>query len=131
MTNDFARFRESSWAIAGASDDRGRYGYKIFRVLADAGFRVTPLHPRLTEIDGVKVYPSIADAPGEHDVLVFVVNPRIGETLLEPAKAAGIKTAWFQPGARSAELREKAVEMGFDVVDDCVLVRIADLAPDA
>lgn len=117
--------RNGRWAVAGASDDPSRFGYKILRALLDHGFDAAPIHPRLDAIDGVPVRRAVEEVPGGCAVLVLVVNPRVGIGLLDGAKAAGVQAVWMQPGAESPELAAKAAAMGFEVVEDCVLVRLS------
>jgi hypothetical protein len=126
MTSSVIRetLRMKSWAVVGASDDPGRYGYKLFRVLRDAGHTVYPIHPTLDEIDGVKCNARLTDLPAVPEVVDMVVNPRVGLKVFEEIAALGIKYVWMQPGTRSDEIRTFATEHGITLVEDCVLVRI-------
>lgn len=112
------------WAVVGASDDPGRYGYKIFRVLRDAGHTVYPIHPTLADIDGVACHARLSDLPEVPEVVDMVVNPRVGIKVFEEIAALGIRYVWLQPGTRSDEIREFARQHDITLVEDCVLVRI-------
>lgn len=50
-------------AILGASDKKDRYSYLALRSLMDKGHKVFPVNSSLTEIDGLKVYPSLSALP--------------------------------------------------------------------
>lgn len=113
-----------TWAVVGANDDPGKYGYRIWYVLKDRGYRVFAVNPRLQEIDGDKVYPAIGDLPEKPDVVDMVVNPKKGLQVMEDIAAAGIKYVWMQPGTRSDEIRAFAAEHGITLIEDCVLVRV-------
>ncbi len=117
-------FGMKTWAVVGAHDDPGRYGYKLFRILKDRGYEVYPIHPRLKEIDGEVVYKSISDLPKKPEVIDMVVNPEIGIKVFDEIKAAGIEYVWMQPGTRSDEIREFARDNDIHLIEDCVLVRI-------
>jgi predicted CoA-binding protein len=113
-----------TWAVVGATDDPGKYGYKLARVLKDAGRTVYPIHPTLSAIDEMAVYPSLKSLPAVPDIIDMVVNPRIGIGVMREAAELGIKTVWLQPGTRSDEIRAFAEEHGIELIEDCVLVRI-------
>ncbi|WDC83648.1 CoA-binding protein [Caloramator sp. mosi_1] len=53
----------------------------------------------------------------------MVINPVRGEKYIDEAAEVGIKYVWFQPGAESFEVIEKAKNYGMQVVHSkCVLV---------
>lgn len=116
--------RMKSWAVVGANDAPARYGYRIFRVLRDAGHDVFPIHPTLAEIDGVKCHARLSDLPTAPEVVDMVVNPRVGLKVFEEIRALGIRYVWMQPGTRSDEIRAFAQQHGIELIEDCVLVRI-------
>lgn len=116
-----------SWAVVGAHDDPARYGYKILRVLLDRGFTAYAIHPRLTQIDGVRVYKKLSELPEVPQVVDMVVNPDTGIKVMEEIRDLGIKYVWMQPGTRSDAIREFAKEHGIHLIEDCVLIRAAEL----
>lgn len=91
-------------AVIGASDNPEKYGHKIFRDLLAANFTVTGVNPKGTEILGQKIYPTIAGIPEKPELLLIVVPPKIGLTILEQAVAVGVSDVWFQPGAESEKI---------------------------
>lgn len=112
------------WAVVGANDDPGKYGYRIYKVLEDRGYTVFPVNPRLKEIEGQKVYASVLDLPEKPDVVDMVINPRTGLKVMAEIAQAGIKYVWMQPGTRSEEIRAFAEEHGVELIEDCVLIRV-------
>jgi predicted CoA-binding protein len=119
------------WAVLGATEDRSRYGWKIWRMLRDFGYHAAPINPRLDEIDGEPCHASITAVEPAPHVACFVVNPGIGLKLLEEAHGAGVRHAWLQPGARSEDLRQRAQALGIEVVEDCVLIQLGRRDPPA
>lgn len=117
------------WAVIGASDDRGRYGYRIYRLLKDRGYQVYPVNPNHEEIEGDRCYPDIASLPEPPEVVDFVVNPRDGARVMGDVAAAGIRYAWMQPGTRSDEIRGLARDGGVELIEDCVLIQIERFEP--
>jgi acyl-CoA synthetase (NDP forming) len=75
---DFAPFFEpKTVAVIGASDTPHRPNTTMWRKLREkveaGGASVYPVHPTKTEIDGVPVYPSITDVPGDEPLDLTVV----------------------------------------------------------
>src|SRR6185312_10640341 len=62
-------------AVIGASSEDGKIGNSVMKNLINGGYKgkIYPIHPKATEILGVKAYPSVKDVPGEIDVVVFAI----------------------------------------------------------
>lgn len=112
------------YAIVGASADPKKYGNIVFFDLKNAGYMVTPVNPKLGELGGVKAAGTLKDVRPVPDVAVVVVPPAVGLSILDDAKAAGVKKLWFQPGAESEEIREKSKHLGLAIVADrsCIMI---------
>ena len=92
-------------AIIGASSNEAKFGNIIIHNLLDKGFNVLPINPKEDEIAGLKVFKSVTELPRIEDIiLVFVVSPKIGISILKKAIESGYKNFYFQPGARSSEI---------------------------
>lgn len=110
------------WAVIGVTQDKTKFGYKIFKRLKEVGKEVYGVSPKYSDVDGEKLYLNISDIPKIPEVAVFVVNPSIGIKELEKINKMGIKNIWLQPGTISQELIEKADELELNQIDKCVLV---------
>ena len=97
---------QKRFAIVGATDNREKYGYEIFKNLRNRGYEVYPVNPRLKEIEGVTCYPSLADIPAKVDVVDVVVPPNVTEKVVRECKRLGLERIWLQPGAESEEAVE-------------------------
>ncbi|WP_058486797.1 CoA-binding protein [Defluviitalea phaphyphila] len=116
--------KKKVWAVVGATIDKEKYGYKIYKELKEAGYKVYPISPKYEEIDGDKVYKSLSDLPEKPEVVDFVVNPKIGIGVVEECAKLGIKNIWLQPGTVSEDLLNLAKEKGINAVEACVLVAL-------
>ncbi len=114
------------WAVAGATDNKEKFGYKVYRCLLDHGYTVYPIHPKLKEIDGHLCYASLEELPEKPDVVDFVVSPKIGEQTIRECAKLGIRNVWLQPGADAESVVRMGQELGLKVVCDCVLVRLGN-----
>ncbi len=56
-------------AVVGAKDKPGQPVDRVGRYLIGAGFRVIPVHPKRTEVWGLKAYPSLNDIPEPVDLV--------------------------------------------------------------
>lgn len=118
---DFVNHRV--WAIVGASQDRTKFGYRVFRSMRQAGYTVYPVNPRGGELDGSTVYPSLADLPQPPQVIDLVVPPEVTEQVVEEAHQLGLKRIWMQPGAESAKAIAYCHAHGMQVVyQACAMV---------
>lgn len=113
------------WAVIGASDNTEKFGYKIFKSMKDAGYTVYPVNPGVSEILGVKCYPSLADLPEKPQAVDVVVPAKVGEQIMKDCAQAGIKNVWLQPGANASNVVKIGKELGLEVIDTgCVMAEI-------
>ncbi len=116
-------FTSNTFAVVGATDKTHKFGYKVFKRLQKLGKPVFPIHPKSEEVDGEKVYKTLAELPSVPEAVNIIVPPAITEKVVEQCLKLGIKKVWMQPGAESAVAikfcEDNAIEL---VYNDCVLV---------
>lgn len=111
------------WAIVGASNDRSKFGNKIYRNLRSAGYKVYPVNPTVETVEGDPAFPTLVDLPEKPAVADIVVPAAVGMSIADDAAEAGIEYFWLQPGAESPELIAHAQELGLSVIHDaCAMV---------
>ena len=114
-----------NWAVVGATDNTEKYGYKIFKVMKEAGYNVFPVNPGVSEILGDKCYATLGELPVKPDAIDMVVPPKVGEQVLRECAQLGIKNVWLQPGANTDSVVNLAKELGLTVISShCVMVEI-------
>lgn len=114
-----------TWAVVGATDNKEKFGYKIFKVMLEAGLEVYPINTGVNEILGQKCYPALKDLPVKPDAVDIVVPPRVGEQILHECTELGITNVWLQPGADTQPVINLAKELGLTVVDHaCIMVEL-------
>jgi len=111
-----------NWVVVGASENKEKYGYKIFKRLKDLGYNVIPVNPNYEVIVGDKCYPNLMSLPQKPDVVNMVVSPKHGMKTIEEAAELGIKYIWLQPGTFNQELLDLAKEKGIETIQACVLI---------
>jgi predicted CoA-binding protein len=115
-------------AVVGASANPARASNFVLTYLlsSSADYEVWPVTPNETEILGAQCYPSLADLPGEPDIVdVFRRADQLPQVARE-AVEAGAGTFWMQLGLHSDEAVEIASAAGLNVVSNrCVKIEHA------
>lgn len=111
-------------AVLGASNNPERYSYQAVKLLAEKGHQVYPVHPRLTEIEGVKVYPSLGPIDAQLDTISIYVNPEISSQMIDEILAAKPRRVITNPGTENPLLKSKLEDAGVEVLEACTLVML-------
>jgi predicted CoA-binding protein len=113
-----------SFAVAGASTDREKYGNKVLRCYMQHGKRVVPVNPHASSVEGLASVPRVSDLPDHIQSLSVITPPRITEQVVEEAIIKGIRNIWMQPGAQSPLAVARCEEAGINLIADgsCLLV---------
>lgn len=110
--------------LIGATDKKDRYAYQAMKLLLEKGHRVYPVHPRIKEIEGLRVYQTVREVPEQiHTTTLYVGAPRstpiVGDILeCHPRRII------FNPGAENDTLEEQARNNGIETVRGCTLVML-------
>jgi len=116
-----------TYAVAGASNKREKFGNRVFRTLIESGRSTYPLNPAASEIEGHAAYASIVDLPVVPGALSIITPPKVTRKIVAAAIAAGIKNIWIQPGAQDEIASQSARDAGINIIDDgsCILFILA------
>ena len=114
----------TSIALIGASNNRNKYGNKIYRDLRNKGYNVTPINPKEEKIEGDRAYTSIEEMKELPDIANFVVPPPVAMKIAQNITNLGIKHLWFQPGSESEELEDwlKNTDEIEYLINACIMV---------
>ena len=112
-------------AILGASAERSKFGNKSLRAHLQAGYDVYPVNPKGGEIEGLTVYPTLADVPLEHlDRISVYLPPALALAMLDEIAAAACDKVWFNPGSESPEVLQRARALAIPAIADCSIVNL-------
>jgi uncharacterized protein len=81
-------------AVAGISRTN-KPGNAIFDKFVKEGYRVSGIHPTLTERNGSPCYPSLSAMPERPDGLFLITRPDLTETLTVDAVKIGVRYIWM------------------------------------
>ena len=122
-------------AVIGASADPGRPAFGVMRTLRRAGYDVVPVSPGVEEIEGLRCYPTLADAvraTGRVDIVDVFRRPEACVAHAREAVEVGARCLWLQLGIANAEAGRIAHEAGLSVVmDRCIAIEHRRLAGNA
>ncbi len=122
--------RSRTVAMVGASPNPTRPSYFVFSYLRTKGlFKVAPINPMTSAIDGVTAYPTLAAyaaVNGAPDIVDVFRKPADAAEVAREAIAIRAKAIWFQYGVINEEAIALADEAGLSVVvDRCIKVECA------
>ena len=114
------------FAVVGASREKHKFGYKVYRFLKNAGYEVYPVNPNADTIDDDQVYPLLDNVPEPLDCVVTVVPPEVTYEIVRQAGQLRIPYLWMQPGSESdsavIEARAQAMEVIYG--GPCIMVEV-------
>ena len=102
-------------AVVGVSRKQGT-GNAIFKALRKRGYKVVPVNPKASEVDGETCYPDLKSIPGGVDAAVIVTSPGVSETVMHDCVEAGVSHVWMHHnalfGAKSSSVSDAATAYG-------------------
>lgn len=113
------------FAVVGVSQNKDKFGYKIYQRLRERGYDVYGISPIYDNVDGIPLYSTLEDVEQPIDVVVFVVNKKFAYDYIDEMIGLGIHYAWMQPNTYDDELLEYMKSVGITPILACVLVETA------
>lgn len=93
-------------AVVGVSRDPKAYSNGLFRDLRDRGYDVVPVNPHAAELEGAKVFPTVAAIAPAVEAAMVCLPAAAAEKAARDCADAGIKRVWFTaPGKAKAEYK--------------------------
>jgi hypothetical protein len=110
-------------AVVGHSDKPERTSYRIAQFLRGVGYKVYPVNPMVSEIDGQPSYASLKEVPESIDIVNVFRRSEYLPEIVNQAIAIHAKTVWTQLGVYDQQSAQKALDAGLYVVmDACIKV---------
>jgi len=119
--------KKNEIGFVGATQQKDKWGYKKYKELKDAGFKIYPINPKYDEVDGDKCFPDLKllaeYLDKKPDVIVTIIPPNVTEKIVEQCKLLGIDKVWMQPGSESEKAIKFCGENNIEVVFGvCIVV---------
>ncbi len=112
-------------AVLGLSPDESKDSNRVARYLQSVGYKIIPVYPKAdADILGEKVYTSLAEVPGQVDMINIFRKPAALDAIADAAIARGdVKVFWSQIGIVNNAAAQKAEDAGMTVVQNyCSMV---------
>lgn len=114
-----------TWVVVGVSSKKDKWGYKIWKILKEHGYKTYGVNPNYDEIEGEIIYKSLSDLPEKVDVIDMVVPRKVSMETLKEAKDLGIDYIFFQPGTYDNEVVSLAEELELSyLTGDCIYAEL-------
>ena len=119
-------------AVVGASSNRARPSYAVFRYLVQQGFECVPVNPNERDVLGIAAFPTIAaavDATGPFELIDVFRRSELCVPHAQEAVAAGAACLWLQLGVVNWDAARIAHDGGLSVaMDRCTKIEWRRLA---
>lgn len=110
-------------AVVGMSNKPVRASLQIGRFLKAVGYKIYPVNPNLSQIDGLTVYPTLADVPEPIDIVDVFRRSEFLSEVVDEAIAVKAKGVWGQLGVYDEDAAIKGRAAGLLVImDTCIKV---------
>ena len=121
MNTTIERFvGDKNIALIGVSLDKQKFGNYLLHELTQKGYTVFPVHPNITEVEGIKCFSDVKSLPGFVTNLILVVNPAVTLQLVSQLNDSLIQRVWMHRGVGKGAASVVAIEacrsIGIEVV---------------
>lgn len=110
--------------VLGASSNPDRYSNMAVRMLKRDGFRVIPVNPGESVIEGMPAVSRLSDIDEPVHTLTLYVGPLRCRALVEEIVALNPGRVIFNPGTEFDELEKRLEAAGIPAVKACTLVMV-------
>ncbi len=115
-----------TFAVAGASDSRHKFGNRVLRFYQSLGLSVTPINPNAQEVEGLAAVGRLSDLLIVPHGISIVTPPDVTEKIVNEAIELGIRHIWMQPGAENDSSIKACEAANVNVLHSgpCILVDV-------
>lgn len=108
--------------VLGASHKPERYSNQAVRLLREHGHEVIPVHPKLAEVEGLRVANRLDDIEGPIDTLTVYVGAERSGAMIESIVHLAPGRVIFNPGSENPALESHLQAAGIPFEHACTLV---------
>lgn len=105
-------------AMVGATNNPERPSNIVFDYLTAHGYNVIPVNPNVSEINGIKCYPTLSSIQEKIEVVDIFRRSEDVLPIVEEAIKIGAKAVWMQEGIINEEAARRARDADLLVVMD-------------
>ncbi|WP_101843998.1 CoA-binding protein [Halobacillus sp. Marseille-P3879] len=110
-------------AVVGLSDKPYRTSYQISQAMQQAGYKVIPVNPQISEALGEKAYASLSDVKEKVDIINVFRRSAFLPGVAEEAKRIEANAFWAQQGVYHEDVPAILEGSGMEVImNNCIKV---------
>ena len=117
--------KDTSVVVLGASPKANRYSNMAVRQLLSNGYRVIPVNPGHSEIEGLDTVAHLNDIEENVHTLTLYLSPQWSERIEEDIISLNPGRVIFNPGTESNILKKSLKESGIPYIEACTLVMLS------
>lgn len=110
--------------VLGASPKPARYANQAIRLLQEHGYKITPVHPKFSEIEGITVANELTDIANPVDTVTLYVGPDRITPMIDGLMALKPGRVIFNPGTESEDFQRQLTDAGIEWFEACTLVML-------
>ncbi len=111
-------------AVLGATPKPGRFAHQAVLLLKKHEYKITPVHPRFENIEGLKAVKHLAEITDPVDTLTLYIGATKLDAMVDEVIALKPKRVIFNPGTESRALQKALSANNIPWVEDCTLVML-------
>ena len=97
-------------AVVGVSRKPKDFTRSLFRELRSRGYDVVPVHPEVSEMDGVPVVARLSDVSPPVEGALLLTSPAVTGQVVRECQEAGIRRIWMYRAVGAGAVGPEAVE---------------------
>ncbi len=109
-------------AVVGLSDEPQKPSHRIAQYLQNAGYRIVPINPNLSEVLGEKAYPDLASVPFPVDLVDIFRKQEAVNAVVAEALAINPQAIWLQLGLEYQGTKDQLENKGTNLIENCCVM---------
>lgn len=115
----------SAVVVLGASPKASRYSNMAVRQLKSSGYKVIPVNPGHSQVEGLDTVSKLGDIQEPVHTLTLYLSPVWSERIKDDIISLKPERVIFNPGTESGELKESLRNSGIPYLEACTLVMLS------
>ncbi len=110
--------------VLGATPKPGRFAHQAVLLLKKHEYKITPVHPRFEEIEGLRAVKHLTEINDPVHTLTLYVNAARLDNMIDEVLGLKPQRVIFNPGTESRALQKALSDNNIQWVEDCTLVML-------
>lgn len=117
--------KKQTVVVLGASSKQNRYSNRAVRSLLKEGYKVFPVNPKESSIEGLPVFASLTDITDPVETVSVYLSPEHLEKELPRLLELKPKRVILNPGTANHAIIQTLSDSDITVIEDCTLILLS------